>query len=139
MRHRATAPPPQLIERDDHLVGSDETKLLSNQLISHVRVGLVRVEQLGTVLQFGALLFDFAQLRLPLKQGAMIAAPRKNAVGAGNRMAGERADDDHRQGRHGDPANERENAVRSPNHDVRRITSESQTQAKIMIWSNERG
>ena len=55
-----------------------------------------------------------AELRLTLLKRTMIAAPGENPVGAGDRMAGEGSDDDHRQRRHRRPANEPENAVRPP-------------------------
>src|SRR6185369_791384 len=123
-----------LVEGDDDLIGADQAKILAHQLIRYVRIGLLRVEQVGTVLERGMVPFNLRQLGLSLLQSTVIAAPGKDPVGAGNRMASEGTDDDHRQGRHRHPADQPENAVRTSHHDVKRITPHPRTQVKRMIW-----
>src|SRR5579884_2127234 len=71
-----------LVQRNDHLIGAD-------QLVGHVRIGLVGVEEVGAVLELGALLVDLGELGLPLLELAMIAAPGEDSVFAGDRMTGE--------------------------------------------------
>ena len=66
------------------------------------------------MLELRTLLLDLRKLGLPLLQRAVIAAPGEDAVGPGDRMAGEGADDDHRQRRHRRPADQPENALRYP-------------------------
>jgi hypothetical protein len=85
------------------------------------------------------LLLDLPKFGLPLLQSAVIAAPREDSVRAGDRMAGECADDDHRQGWHCHPADQPENTVRSSRHDVKRIMSDRKAQVKRMIWWMKRG
>ena len=47
-----------LVQRDDHLVGADQPEVLAHELIGHVRVGLVRVEQPRMVAQLRFLLLE---------------------------------------------------------------------------------
>ena len=69
------------VEWDDHFVGTNETEPLSNKLVGHVGIGLVRIEQGGTVLEFRPLLFKSGKFGLALLQCAMIAAPRQIPFG----------------------------------------------------------
>ena len=85
------------------------------------------------------LALDLRKLGLPLFERKVIAAPGEDPVWPGDGVAGESADDDHRQGRHRDPADQPEDTIRTPHHDVKRIMSESRTQAKRMIWWMKRG
>jgi hypothetical protein len=69
------------------------------------------------MLELRPLLLDLRQFGLSLLKLAMLAAPREDSVRPRNCVPGESSDDNHRQGRHRHPADQRENAVRSP-HDV---------------------
>ena len=89
--------------------------------------------------QLGALLLDLGELGLTLQESAVIAALGKNSVGPGDRMAGERPDDDQRERRHGRPADQSKALSRSPHDVIRRIMSESDMQVKRMVWWKERG
>ena len=83
-----------LIERDDHLIGTDHTEILSGQLVSEVRIRMPRIEKIRAVLEFRLLLLELRELGFPLLECAMIAAPRENSVRPRDRMSGEGADDD---------------------------------------------
>src|SRR6185312_2188933 len=113
-------------------------KVLADQFIGHVRIGLVGVQKVGAVLELGSLLLNLGKLGLPLLELAMIAAPGEDPVFAGDRVTGEGADDKHRQRGHRGPADHGENSARSPHHDVMRIMSESRRQVKRMIWWTKR-
>src|SRR5579884_1935298 len=78
-----------LVQRNDHLIGANQPQVLADQLVGHVRIGLVGVEEVGAVLELGALLVDLGELGLPLLELAMIAAPGEDSVFAGDRMTGE--------------------------------------------------
>src|SRR5690348_14000187 len=69
------------------------------------------------MLELGPLLLKLCKLRLPLLQGAMIAAPGENSVGPGDRVAGERPDDDQRKRRRR-RATDQAQTARSTPHDV---------------------
>src|SRR5690348_10662176 len=69
------------------------------------------------MLELGPLLLKLCKLRLPLLQGAMIAAPGENPVGPGDRVAGERPDDDQRKRRRR-RATDQAQTSRSTPHDV---------------------
>src|SRR5690554_7006582 len=74
---------------------------------SHVRISYavfclkkkIRIQQLRPVLELGPLLLELSEFRLPLLERMVIAAPGEDSVRAGNRIAGEGADDDQRQRR----------------------------------------
>src|SRR5205085_10528477 len=127
------------IERDDHLVGTDQAKVLAHQLVGHVRVGPFRVEQVGTMLELRMLTLDLRKLGLPLLERMVIAAPGEDPVRPGDGVAGERPHDDHSEGRHRHPADQPQDTVRPSYHDVKGIMSESRTQAKRMVWWTKRG
>src|SRR5690348_16647936 len=69
------------------------------------------------MLELGPLLLKLCKLRLPLLQGAMIAAPGENSVGPGDRVAGERPDHDQRKRRRR-RATDQAQTARSTPHDV---------------------
>ena len=73
------------------------------------------------VAQLRALGLELGELGLALVQAAVIAAPRQQAVGPGDRIAGEIADDDQRQRRHRRTADQSQ-AARGPSHALQRIT-----------------
>ena len=70
------------VQRDDDLVGADHSEVLARQLVSKIRIGVPRIEEVGAVLQLRLLLLELRQLGLPLKQSAMIAAPGEYSVRA---------------------------------------------------------
>ena len=81
-------PRPPSVQWDDHLVGADQPEILAHQLIGHIGIGLVGVEQVGAVLELRALLFDLRELGLALLKRVVIAAPGENPVFPGNGVAG---------------------------------------------------
>src|SRR5690242_20907937 len=66
------------------------------------------------MLQLRPLLLQLRELRLPLLERAVIAAPGEDSVRSGNGMAGEGADDDQRQRGKCRAANKLENALPTP-------------------------
>ena len=89
--------------------------------------------------KLSAFLVELRKLALALLQSTVIAAPGKDTVGSGDRMGREGPDDDQRQRRHGRPTDQSQ-GVSCASHDVtRRITKDSQTQVKRMIWWAKRG
>ena len=63
-------------------------------------IGLAWIEQIASGDELRMLLFDLRELDLALLQRPVITAPGEDAVRARDRMTGEGADDDHREGRH---------------------------------------
>src|SRR5690349_22045658 len=50
--------PATSVERDDHLIGTDQPEVLAHQFVRHVRIGLARVEQLRAMAELRALLLQ---------------------------------------------------------------------------------
>ncbi len=124
----------QLVERNDDLIGPHKPKVFTHQFISHVGIGPPRIEQVRVVPQLCALLIEACELGLPVFERAMIATPGKDSVRSSNRMTGERTDNDERQRRHCCAADQSKAPRRTPHDVIRRITKESATQVKRMIW-----
>ena len=57
---------PRSVERNDHLVGTNQAEVLADQLVGHVGIGLARVEQVGVMAKLRALLLELRKLGLPL-------------------------------------------------------------------------
>lgn len=74
------------------------------------------------MLELRALLLDLCELGLALMKRAMIASPGKDAIWPSDSMSSEGPNDDYGKGWHCNPADQRENAVRSPHDVIRRIT-----------------
>jgi hypothetical protein len=89
--------------------------------------------------QLRTLGLELRELRLALLKRPMVAAPREDSVGPGDRMAGKGPDDDQRQRRRRRPANELKDPVPTPQDVTRRITMESRRQVKRMLWWISRG
>src|SRR5688500_1804500 len=120
------------VQRHDDLVWTNESEVLAHQLVGHVRVSLVRVEQPRMMLEPRALLLDLGELDLPLLERAMIATPGEDSIGSGDRMAGKGPDHDQRQRRQRRASDHRGNAA-PLTHDSRE--SQGTRPCKRKVWN----
>src|SRR3569623_669468 len=91
-----------LLERDEHFGGMRDVEILAHQLVDHVRIGMLRIEQVDAVAQLGTVLVERGQLGLALRQLALDVAISERAVRSQDRIAAEeRADDQQRRRRAG--------------------------------------
>ena len=85
------------LERQDHFVGADQPQIAADEFVGHVGIGLARIEQRRAMTQIGAGRLEPGKLDLTRLKVAMIAAPRKQAIGPGDGVAGKGSNDDQRQ------------------------------------------
>ena len=68
------------VERDDHLVGTDQAELAADQLLGEIGIGVARIEQLRAMGEPRPLGLELGELDAALGLGAAIIAPGEHAI-----------------------------------------------------------